>query len=154
MLGAAETLFEIEEIKRLKARYFRSVDTFDLDGWLSCFTDDCELLFDIEVHRRGQPAPPTFSLSGKQAVIEYWNSNGNRVESVHHGHMPEIELLTDARAKGIWAMEDIVEFTDGFLHGFGHYHETYRKVDGFWRIATLHLTRIRLLQETKGAASP
>jgi hypothetical protein len=30
------------------------------------------------------------------------------------------------------------------MHGFGHYHDTYRKIDGAWRIAGCKLTRIRL----------
>jgi hypothetical protein len=46
-------------------------------------------------------------------------------------------------------MEDIVEFTDSVLHGYGHYHETYRKTAGVWRIATLHLTRLKLSQTPK-----
>jgi len=28
------------------------------------------------------------------------------VATVHHGHMPEIEILTERTARGIWAMED------------------------------------------------
>lgn len=148
---AAETLLEIERIKQLKARYFRSVDIFNLNGWLNCFTDDCELLFDAEVQRRGAPPPPTFSFAGKQDLIDYWNSNTDRVESVHHGHMPEIEVLSETEATGVWAMEDIVEFTDSVLHGYGHYHETYRKETGVWRIAKLHLTRLRLSQLPKPA---
>lgn len=146
MPSEIEELREIEAIKRLKARYFRSVDTFDLDGWLDCFVDDCRLRFDAEVHRRDGPPPPTFSFDGKQDLIDYWNGNADRVASVHHGHMPEIEIVSATQATGVWAMEDIVEFTSSVLHGFGHYHETYRKEDGAWRIATLHLTRLRLSQ--------
>jgi hypothetical protein len=43
-------------------------------------------------------------------------------------------------------MEDKLIWRDGSrLHGYGHYHETYRKeADGEWRIATLDLTRLRL----------
>jgi len=142
-------LVEIEAIRQLKARYFRTVDTFDLDGWLTCFTEDCRLKFDGAVTRRDADAPPYATLEGRQAVIDFWTGNANRVESVHHGHCPEIEILSDTEARGIWAMEDIVEFTDSFLHGYGHYHETYRKEGGEWRIATLHLTRTRLV-ETRG----
>jgi hypothetical protein len=29
------------------------------------------------------------------------------------------------------------------LHGYGHYHETYEKLDGEWRIKTMKLTRLR-----------
>jgi hypothetical protein len=41
-------------------------------------------------------------------------------------------------------MEDMLRFADGSeLHAYGHYHETYEKVDGRWRIKTLTLTRLR-----------
>jgi SnoaL-like domain len=68
--------------------------------------------------------------------------------SVHHGHMPEIELTSSTSATGIWAMEDELWFPEGapvrHLHGYGHYHETYRlEDDGRWRIATLRLERLR-----------
>lgn len=149
MLNVWDMLLEIERIKQLKARYFRSVDTFDLDGWLGCFTEDCALLFDAEPRRKGKEAPPTFSFSGKGDLVDYWNSNTDRMASVHHGHMPEIEVLSETDATGIWAMEDIVEFTDSILHGYGHYHENYRKEDGVWRIAKLHLTRLRISQRAK-----
>ena len=55
-------------------------------------------------------------------------------------------------ARGIWAMEDLI-FHDtsaepgapfALMHGYGHYHETYRKVEGHWRIATLDQTRLRV----------
>jgi hypothetical protein len=29
------------------------------------------------------------------------------------------------------------------LRGYGHYHETYEKVDGQWRITSSTLTRLR-----------
>ncbi len=144
-----DKLVEIEAIKQLKARYFRTVDTFDLDGWLTCFTEDCRLKFDADVQRRNASAPPYAALEGHRDVIHFWNSNSDRVESVHHGHTPEIEILSESEARGIWAMEDIVEFTGSLLHGYGHYHETYRKTDGEWRIATLHLIRTRLSQTAK-----
>jgi len=142
-------LVEIEAIKQLKARYFRTVDTFDLNGWLTCFTEDCRLKFDGDVQRSNASAPPYVTLEGHRDVIDFWNDNANRVESVHHGHTPEIAILSKSEASGIWAMEDIVEFTDGLLHGYGHYHETYHKAAGQWRIATLHLTRTRLSHMAK-----
>jgi hypothetical protein len=32
------------------------------------------------------------------------------------------------------------------MHGWGHYYETYEKIDGKWLIKTLKLTRLRLEQ--------
>jgi hypothetical protein len=44
-------------------------------------------------------------------------------------------------------MEDRIRWGQGSdvgtLHGWGHYHETYRQVEGEWLIATLRLTRLR-----------
>jgi hypothetical protein len=68
--------------------------------------------------------------------------------------MSEIDILSDSEARGIWAMEDIVEFTEGLLHGYGHYHETYRKVGGSWKIATLRLTRTRVSHTYRNGTGP
>jgi hypothetical protein len=69
----------------------------------------------------------------------------DKTPTVHHGHTPIFEFQTETEASGIWAMEDIVEFTDNTLHGHGHYRETYRKVGGEWRFASVHLTRLRVV---------
>jgi hypothetical protein len=37
----AEKLWDIEQIKQLKARYFRLMDTKDWVAWRDLFTDDC-----------------------------------------------------------------------------------------------------------------
>jgi hypothetical protein len=31
------------------------------------------------------------------------------------------------------------------MHAFGHYHESYEKQDGVWRIKTMTLTRLHRL---------
>jgi hypothetical protein len=70
------------------------------------------------------------------------------VVTVHHGHMPEIEITSPTTATGIWAMEDHLRFPPGArlreLHGYGHYHETYVKLEGEWRIQSTKLVRLRL----------
>jgi hypothetical protein len=66
--------------------------------------------------------------------------------------MPIIEFTSDTEAKVIWAMEDRLYRTkeypleDGstYLHGFGHYHETYVKLETGWRIRSSRLTRLRV----------
>jgi hypothetical protein len=66
------------------------------------------------------------------------------VVTVHHGHMPEIELTSATTATGIWALQDLLRWPDGReLHGYGHYHEEYEKSDGRWRIKKMTLTRLR-----------
>lgn len=132
------TLDDIEAIKQLKARYFRLMDTKDWDGFRDCFTAD--LVVDVSADGAGV-------FEGVDAFMTMLVPTMQEVVSVHHGHMPEIELTGDDTATGIWAMEDHLRFgSEGQmeLHGYGHYHETYRKVDGDWKIATTRLTRVRL----------
>jgi hypothetical protein len=71
--------------------------------------------------------------------------------SVHQGFMAEIEIIDAENARGIWAMQDVIEWKDGHpregwksIIGRGHYHDAFRKTDGSWRIASLSLTRLRL----------
>ena len=62
--------------------------------------------------------------------------------------MPEIEITSPTTAKGIWAMEDVLRWPEGApmktLQGYGHYHETYERVDGRWLIKSLRLSRLRV----------
>ena len=69
------------------------------------------------------------------------------VQTVHHGHMPEIEILSPTTARGVWAMEDRLRWESGpvrSLHGYGHYHDTYEKGEEGWRITSTSLTRVRV----------
>src|SRR5882757_1542358 len=78
--------------------------------------------------------------------------------SVHHAHMPEIEITSPTTAKAIWAMQDFLKFQgDLELVGSGHYHEGYEKqADGKWRLKTYKLTRLRvdLIRPSAGEAAP
>ncbi|HEY6868162.1 MAG TPA: nuclear transport factor 2 family protein [Novosphingobium sp.] len=137
-----DRLLAIEAIKQLKAKYFRCVDTKDWVGFRSVFADD--VVFDIS-----QDMPDGGLITGGDAVVATVSRSLTAdVTSVHHGHCPEIEILSATTATGIWAMEDMLSWgPDGAhpgqtLHGMGHYHETYEK-SGSWRIKTMKLTRLR-----------
>ena len=129
---------DVEQIKQLKARYFRRMDTKDWAGLVEVFTSD------VIIDMRGEGGGVTESAS---AFVTPLSETLADVVTVHHGHMPEITLESVDRATGVWAMEDMLWWPEGsplkHLHGYGHYHETYaRTVDG-WRIATMTLTRLR-----------
>ena len=70
------------------------------------------------------------------------------VQTVHHGHMPEIELTSPTTATRDLGDGGQAAVAGGCpirtLHGYGHYHETYEKLDGQWRIKTIRLTRLRV----------
>ena len=126
---------DIEAIKQLKARYFRTMDTKDWDAMRQVFSDD--VVTDTT-------ASGGNVITGADEFMTFLRESIGDVVTVHHGHMPEIELTSPTTAKGVWAMEDMLRWPNGAeLHGYGHYHETYEKVDGTWRIKTLTLTRLR-----------
>lgn len=127
---------DIEAIKQLKARYFRTLDTKDWTGLRQVFADDVT----IDTTESGGNV-----ITGADAFVAFLQETLGDRPTVHHGHMPEIELVSDTEARGIWALADIVAFPDGgTLHGYGHYHESYTKTDGSWRITSLKLTRLRM----------
>lgn len=135
-----QNLLDIEEIKRLKARYFRALDTKDWDEWGQVFARDAVLeVPEADVLRRG-----------REDIVASVSAALTGARTVHHGHMPEIEITGPDSARGIWAMFDYVEWLPresgervGLL-GFGHYHEEYVREDGAWRIAKTHLSRLRV----------
>jgi hypothetical protein len=153
-LDHAQEWLELEAIKRLKARYFRCMDTKDWEGWADVFTEDAALEFDLAVSTLGRPGQPAPKLVGRPAILAYVSKAFATNQTVHHGHMPELELLSETRARGVWAMEDIVDDGHQIVHGYGHYHDTYRKVGGDWKIDSVRLTRIRLSQVIRDRMSP
>jgi len=132
-----DDLEAIESIKQLKARYFRFVDEKKHDDLVALFTPDAKLVTDGIVWK----SPQEFAYTIRDLTGE--------APSVHHGHMPEIEMTGPDTASGIWAMEDLLTFPAGKdapegHNGYGQYRETYRKVDGRWLIDSVELTRFRM----------
>jgi len=133
---------DIEEIKKLKARYFRGLDTKNWDLYRSVFTDDIVFTYLGTIDKVFTYLGTGDVVAGLDAFMEYVRSL--TMTSVHHGHMPEIELTSPTTATGIWSMEDHVRWTDGYQsHGYGHYFETYEKAEERWRIKTMKLAYLR-----------
>ncbi|AMK19829.1 MULTISPECIES: nuclear transport factor 2 family protein [Sphingobium] len=137
----------IEQIRLLKARYFRFMDGKDWAGLRTLFTDD--VILDV----RGGLAPSKIDDSyaeppvrGADEAVAFLRGALDATVSIHQGYMPEITIIDDENASGIWAMADIIRAPEGApfreMRGHGHYHETYRRIGGDWRIATLRLTRL------------
>jgi hypothetical protein len=145
---AVQRLTAIHEIHQLKARYFRLLDAHDWDAFRELFTDD--LTLDIAESTSRPDSPDTFVAALRRHLDD--------AVTVHQGHMPEIEILGPDSASGIWAMSDRVEpaVTSGYpsFTGYGHYHETYRRVGGRWLISSLRLTRLARTERPRGAGQP
>lgn len=134
---AATVLLEIEAIKQLKARYCRLLDGKDWDGWRALFADD----FVSDTSKAGGKV-----IHGADEFVAFTRKNldGPSHPTAHQVHSPEIELRSATTAAGIWALEDVVRLAPGVnLRGYGHYTETYEKLDGQWRFTSSQLTRLR-----------
>ncbi|GFG74051.1 nuclear transport factor 2 family protein [Mycobacterium botniense] len=133
----AAALLEIDAIKQLKARYCRYLDTKDWEAWRRLFTDD----FVSDTAQAGGPV-----IIGADEFVAFIRTTLGKPSrpTVHQVHAPEITLTSTTTATGVWALNDVVRLAPGLnLNGYGHYHETYEKVDGQWRIKTSTLTRLR-----------
>lgn len=145
-MNTVDKLLVIEEIKQLKARYFRCVDTKDWRGYREVFADDVD--FDISDDM------PDGVFQGADKAVSAARQGLADCISIHHGHCPEIEVTSATSATGVWAMEDMLkwsetsEFPNQTLHGYGHYFEEYEKVAGRWCIKKMRLSRLRV--EVKG----
>lgn len=141
-----ERLSIIDAIRQLKARYFRSLDTKDWPGYESVFTPD--LLADMR-DANGQRDESQLTR-GAATYVANLAPLLQDVITVHHGHSPEIAVVSASEATGIWAMEDKLWPGAGaplpfrHLHGYGHYHERYLLWEGEWRISEIRLTRLHV----------
>jgi len=137
-------LVDIEKIKQLKARYFRYMDEKRWNDWGDLFTADA-LLDAVQ-------DAPNAKLLGRAKIVEVVSRALAPAVTVHQGYMPEIVITSATTARGIWAMEDFLEYPaepEPFrIRGKGHYHEEYEKDDeGQWRIKLLRLTRLWIERE-------
>jgi hypothetical protein len=138
-------LIAIDEIKRMKARYFRLVDDKQWTDLRELLTDNARFEF-----------PGLGSFDDPDSCIEGIRSALTGTLTVHHGHTPEIDVTGHDTATGVWLLADHVireegstgivpgypeEFRPGH-RGYGRYYETYRHQFDGWRIASLRFQRI------------
>jgi len=132
---------DILELQRLKGLYFYNLDHKDWNTWYSLFTGDAKLLVD----RDDEHGRSTDVTEGMDNVIAYVKERLAVVPSVHHGHTPLYDFHSDVDASGIWAMADIIYYSEeNVMYGYGHYREQYRKENGIWKFSSVHLTRLKI----------
>ena len=97
-------LDDIEQIRQLKARYFRTMDQKDWAAYRGVFAEDA-------VIDTTDDTGPGTEITGRDAFIDMLTPILEGAITVHHGHMSEIEITGDDTARGIWAMEDQIWFS-------------------------------------------
>jgi hypothetical protein len=140
LLGRVQELQDREAIKELKARYFRLLDAQDWDGFRQCFAEDA--LFDVQGREL---------IEGAEAFVADARDVLRDARTLHHGHMPELTIDSPTEAHGLWLLADYLEWPSDAdsgerrgMKGYWQYEETYRKLDGAWKIAALRLRPRRI----------
>lgn len=133
-------LLAYEDIRTLLARRVRCIDEKDWAGFADCYTDDAVS------YSFATPDSPGDATVGNTVIAERVAAALDGVTTVHQIHLPEIELISDDTATGIVPLNDILSSVrDGkrtWMRAYGHYRQTYRRVDGRWRISEHRLTRL------------
>jgi hypothetical protein len=134
-----QRLMDMEAIRQLKYAYFRCLDTANFAELATLFHDD------VEVHFKG--GNYEWRLTGKQAYLDNVRQAFTRHAVGHHnGHHPEIQMLSDTEATGIWYLADNMWILDHkfYTSGTALYWDRYEKVAGRWLIRE---TRYELVYE-------
>lgn len=137
MAYTLQQLSDIEDIKILKHRYFRGMDTADWSLVDTLFTEDTTVDYRGGAYR--------VQANGKAEIIEFLkNSFHSDAVAMHHGNMPEITLTGADEAEGIWYLFDIFVHAEQRSQTIGSaiYRDRYRREGGQWKIAHSEYDRI------------
>ncbi len=148
-MDAVERLSTVEDLRRVMASYVRHADHHRWQNLADLFTKDGTFI----THK--PDGSVWIRMEGREAIAATIGSSGGPDDVViHHLFSDEIDVDSATSAHGVWSMEDIItrpenaEVNEAFpfkgMHGYGHYHPRFVKVDGSWRIAELKQTRLRL----------
>jgi hypothetical protein len=147
----AERLAAIEDIKQLKARYWRGVDSGDGELVRGILAEDCVLDY---MGCCTDPASGVDHMPQMNMVMRgrsSWqtdNLDAPRLVTVHQGHQCEIEITGETTASGVWSFTDRFFMPPGApfqtLAGYGYYHDTYEKIGDTWLLKTTRISRLRV----------
>lgn len=142
-----QRLFDIEAIKQLKHAYFRCLDTANWEELATLFHPE------VCVHFLG--GTYEWHLQGLDAYLAALRRSFHRRAIGHHnGHSPEIQLLGDNEATGIWYLADHMWMLDHqhLTSGTALYWDRYEKQDDRWLIRSTSYQRIYELHHSLEAA--
>jgi hypothetical protein len=135
-----QRLIAIEDIRRLKTRYWNGFDFKDPALLRSAFAE--VVLIDYRVKPSDPKISPAYFTDPDACVRDMLGVLEGYV-SAHQGHSVEIDFLSATEASGVWSLEDRFWYQgEGApplpfrrYHGWGHYHDRYIRTPVGWRIA-------------------
>lgn len=148
-----EKLIITDEIRDLMASYVRYADSKDWKSLAALFTPAGSFT------PKDVSGEPLVIMDGREKIAEIIAGSVGGAIAIHHLFSYEVDAFSDKQATGVFAMEDQLIRSDEelatlpsddkltafkTLHGYGHYHGDFIKIDGRWYISKLTQTRIKL----------
>jgi hypothetical protein len=125
-------LEDIEELKRLKYRYWRCLDLKLWDEIGECFAPDARVAYG-----EGQ-----YTFTGVDAILAFLREALGRERgsvTLHHGHHPEITFTGDDTARATWALDNYMfnlKQDRGVRIG-AYYEDDCARIGGVWKFTSI-----------------
>ena len=134
-----DRLLAIEDIKLLRAKYCRRIDSHRFAELAEILTEDFVLDMSPTGKVLGTEVQP---LQGRDMIIAMMEQNFAPLKMLLHiVTIPEIEFQDAEHATGVWRQETFIKETRPDLPGSGlayaSVYDTYRKDGGRWLIASV-----------------
>lgn len=122
---------DIDEIKQLKYRYLRALDTKHWDDFAATLTEDVSGDY-------GESLGAEHTFSDRESLVDFMRTSlGPAIITEHRVSHPEITVDGDT-ASGVWYLQDRVIAPDFnfMLIGAAFYRDRYRRTADGWKICT------------------
>lgn len=122
---------DIDEIKQVKYRYLRALDTKNWDDFAATLTEDVVGTYGSSL------GDDQLNFSDRDALVQFMRTSlGPEIVTEHRVNHPEIEVDGD-EATATWYLQDRVIAADFnfMLIGAAFYHDSYRRTADGWRIS-------------------
>lgn len=137
-----QRLMDMEAIKQTKHAYFRCIDTANWEELGAICHPD------LKVHYIG--GGYEYRMASREEFLgAMQQAFHSEAVGRHNGMMPEIQMLSDSEATGIWYLYDHFWSLNAnhLTHGTALYWDRYVKVDGQWVIKSTNYRRIYQINE-------
>ena len=127
---AIRQLLDIEAIRQLKHRYCQLVDAGDWDALDKLWTEDARCDYGFFGCFDGRSAIMDTFFRGLVGPATSFNA--------HMVHNPIVEVDGDT-ARGSWYItaQTVIQPHNQAIWAMGNYEDTFRRIDGQWKIASL-----------------
>ena len=137
MTYTLQQLSDLEDIRQLKARYFRCIDTGNEAELATVFAED------VVIDLRG--GGYRLRVEGRLNMVDFIGSTFNSdIIAQHHGHTSEIRFTGPDSAEGTWYLQDrfINPDRNEDTTGTALYHDRYVRTADGWKVAHSEYDRV------------